>query len=95
MAYHVALTDQDYAALADVSAGTGTPIEELVHQAIQAIAERYAPNGSRQQVGSYEHPTGESDTSEEEAEDEALADLLGSDKPWLSDMVIEDRGPRA
>jgi hypothetical protein len=91
MAHHVALTDQDYAALADISAGTGIPIEELLHQ---AIAERYTPNGSRQQVGSYEQPTGESDTPEEEAEDDVLADLLGSDKPWLSDMVIEDRGPR-
>ena len=91
MAHHVALTNQDYAALTDISASTGIPIEELVHQ---AIAERYAPNGSRQHVGSYELPTGESDIPEEEAEDEALADLLGSDKPWLSDMVIEDRGPR-
>jgi hypothetical protein len=44
MAHQVALTDQDYAALADVSAGTGIPIEELVHQ---AIAERYATNGTR------------------------------------------------
>ena len=91
MAHQVDLTDQDYAALADVSAGTGVPIEELVHQ---AIAERYVTNGSRQQVGSYEYPSGEPDTPEEEAEDEELADLLGSDRPWLSDTVIEDRGSR-
>lgn len=39
-------------------------------------------------------PTGEPDTPEEEAELEELANQIGSDKPWLSDMVIEDRGPR-
>ena len=39
-------------------------------------------------------PTGEPDTPEEEAELEELANQIGSDKPWLSEMVIEDRGPR-
>lgn len=91
MVHQVAITDQDYAALEDISAGTGMPIEELVHR---AIAERYAPNGSRRQVGSYEYPIGDPDSPDEEAEDEELADLLGPEKPWLSDMVIEDRGPR-
>ncbi len=91
MAHQVPVTDQDYAALAHISAATGASIDELVHR---AIAERYAPNGSRQQVGSYEYPTGGADTPEDEAEDEELADLLGPEKPWLSDMVIEDRGPR-
>jgi hypothetical protein len=91
VAHHVAITDQDHATLADISASTGMPIEALVHQ---AIAERYAPDISRHQVGSYEYPTGEPDTPEDEAEDEELADILDPEKPSLSDMVIEDRGPR-
>jgi hypothetical protein len=39
-------------------------------------------------------PTGEPDTPEEEAELERLAQVIGSEHPWLSEMIIEDRGPR-
>jgi hypothetical protein len=45
-------------------------------------------------VGSYEYPTGEPVNPEEDAKDDELADLLGSDKPCPSEMIIEDRGPR-
>lgn len=44
--------------------------------------------------GVIEHiPTGEPITPEEEAERERLALLFGQGKP-VSEMVIEDRGPR-
>ena len=88
MTNQVTLTDDDYAALVAASARTGEPIEALVHE---AIADHFQP---LKQIGSYQYPTGEPDTSEDEAEDEELAQLLGPEKPWLSDMVIEDRGPR-
>ena len=97
MAHQIILTDEDYAVLAAAAASTGTPIEELVHQ---AIVERFVAPRPAQQVGSYQYPTGEPDTPEEETEpeeereDEALAASIGPEKPWLSDMVIEDRGPR-
>jgi hypothetical protein len=39
-------------------------------------------------------PTGEPDSPEDEAEDEELARLFGPERPWLSDIIIEDRGPR-
>ncbi len=45
----------------------------------------------------YRHPTDQPTTPEEEAEDKRLADLfgqVGADGKTVSDMVIEDRGPR-
>ena len=63
--------------------------ETLVHE---AIAARYPQQ--TQQMGSYIYPTGELDTPEEDAEEEAIAQRIGPQKPWLSEMVIEDRGPR-
>jgi hypothetical protein len=89
MAHHITVTDQDYAALADVSTRTGTPIEQLVHQAITQLA----PSPQKQSE-SLRYPTGEPLTPEEREEMERIAQKIGSDKPWLSDMVLEDRGPR-
>ncbi len=91
MAHQITLTDDDYAALSAAAARTGASIEELVHQ---AIAERLSAIESPRQIGSYQYPTGEPDTPEEEVEDEELAQLIGPEKPWLSEMAIEDRGPR-
>jgi hypothetical protein len=91
MAHQITLTDEDYAALAAASARVGTPMEQLLHQ---LITERFFPPAQAKQVGSYQYPTGEADTPAEEAEDEELARLVGPGKPWLSEMVIEDRGPR-
>jgi hypothetical protein len=84
------LSDDEFAALAAV-ARTGTPIEWLVHQ---AIAERFPPVTPTKQIGTCIYPIGAPLTEEEEAEIERLAQEIGSDKPWASEMVIEDRGPR-
>jgi hypothetical protein len=91
VAYQITLTDEDYTALAAAATRTGDSIEELVHR---AIAERFASRGQAKQIGSYQHPTGAPITDEEEEEMERLAQEIGPEKPWLSEMVIEDRGPR-
>lgn len=91
MAHHITLSEEDYATLLAASTRSGEPIETLVHE---VIAERFTPAQRRHQIGSYAYPTGELDTPEDEAEDERLAASFGHEKPWLSDMVIEDRGPR-
>lgn len=91
IAHQITVSDQDYAALVDASVRTGLPLEDLVHQ---AITETYGPAGTLGQTGSYAYPTGELDTAEDEEKDEELARRLGPEKPWLSEMVIEDRGPR-
>lgn len=88
MTYQIVLTDEDYAALMAASQQSGAPIERLVHD---AIAARYAVP---QQIGHYQYPTGAPIMPEERAENERIAEEMGSEKPWLSDMVIEDRGPR-
>ena len=90
MAHQIALTEEDYAALAAASAQTGEPIERLLHE---AIAARYPQEPPAGQVGNYRYPTGEPDSPEEEAEDEYLATSIGPGKP-LSEIIIEDRGPR-
>ena len=91
MAHQILLSEDDYAALRKVSAQRGEPIERLVHE---AIAAHYAAGAPAKQIGSYQYPTGEPLTQAEQAELARLAQELGSEKPWLSDMVIEDRGPR-
>jgi hypothetical protein len=88
MGRQITLTDEDYTALAAAAARTGATIEELVHQ---AIADKLP---IPKQIGSYQYPTGESITDEEEAEMERLAQKIGSEHPWASEIVIEDRGPR-
>ena len=90
MAHQIALSEEDYAALAAASAQTGEPIERLLHE---AIAARYPQEPPAGQVGNYRYPTGEPDSPEEEAEDEYLATSIGPGKP-LSEIIIEDRGPR-
>lgn len=90
MAYHITLSEEDYAALVAASTQTGEPIEQLVHE---AIAARYESPSQSWPIGNYRYPTGEPDSPEEEAEDDALATSIGPGKP-LSEIVIEDRGPR-
>ena len=90
MVHQIAVTDQDYAALTDISARTGTPIEQLVHQ---AISQQFA-SSPLEQSESIRYPVGEPLTLEEREEMERIAREMGSEKPWLSDMVLEDRGPR-
>ncbi|HEY7022879.1 MAG TPA: hypothetical protein VH349_17300 [Ktedonobacterales bacterium] len=89
MAYQITLSDDDYAALQAASKRTGEPVEALLHAAIAR-----ALNTQQQTIGSYQYPTGEPDTLEEEAEDERLAQSITPGSPTLSEMVIEDRGPR-
>ena len=89
MAYQITLSDEDYAALQAASQRTGEPVESLLHAAITR-----ALNTQQQTIGSYQYPTGEPDTPKEEAEDERLAQSIAPGSPTLSEMVIEDRGPR-
>ncbi len=91
MAVQITLSDDDYAALQAAAAKSGKPINDLVHE---AIVRQYTSSTAVQFKGIYSYPTDEPDTPEEEAEDEELAALLGSNHPWLSEMIIEDRGPR-
>lgn len=91
MAHQITLSDDEYAALVAASTRTGASIEELVHQ---ALAARFPASGPVKQIGSYSYPTGAPLTPEEREEMKRLAQELGSGRPWLSEMVIEDRGPR-
>ena len=90
MAYHITLSEEDYAALVAASTQTGEPIEQLVHE---AIAARYESPSPTWPTGNYCYPTGEPITDEEEEEMERLAQEIGPGKP-LSEIIIEDRGPR-
>ena len=90
MAYHITLSEEDYAALVAASTQTGEPIEQLVHE---AIAARYESPSPTWPTGNYRYPTGEPITDEEEEEMERLAQEIGPGKP-LSEIIIEDRGPR-
>lgn len=90
MAYQITLSEEDYVALVAASAQTGEPIERLLHKAIAAHYESQPP---AEQAGKYRYPTGEPDSPEEEEEDDILAVSLAPGKP-LSEIVIEDRGPR-
>lgn len=91
MAHQITLTDEDYAALAAAAKILGTSVNELLHQ---AIAERFPQGESASQIVSYRAPTGKPISALEETEMERLAQEIGSEKPWASEMVIEDRGPR-
>lgn len=102
MAYQITLTDDEYTALKAVAEQRGASVDALVHE---ALAREYEPSATPQPVPSLaevlyraghlrELATGEADTEEEEAELEEIARRIGPEKPWLSEMVIEDRGPR-
>lgn len=91
MAYTITLSDEDYAALAAAAARSGFTIEELAHQ---AIVTRFPASHPPQQIGKYQYPSGEPITDEEEDAMERLAQEIGSEHPWASEIVIEDRGPR-
>jgi hypothetical protein len=91
MAQQITLSDEDYAALVAAATRAGASIEDVLHR---AIAEQLQATRHARQAGSYQMPTGEPDSPEDEAEDEELARLFGPERPWLSDIIIEDRGPR-
>lgn len=106
MSYQVkfTLTDEEYTALTSESAQSGKPLEDLLHE---VLSQHIHPSSnqtfpfSRRDIQSYLYeegvteyiPTNESDTSEDKAERQYLAQLFGQGKS-VSDMAIEDRGPR-
>jgi hypothetical protein len=108
MAHQMMLTlsDQEYAALAAEAERTGQPVEAVLHAAIAPLLP--APNQPETSPAMTEREfveylyrkgvimniaTGESDSPEEEAEIERIAQKMAGSQP-LSEMVIEDRGPR-
>jgi len=92
MAYQIALSDEDYAALQVAASQRGESMESLLHT---AIARQYPmASATRPQLGTYSYPTHEPISAVLKAEMEQLATRLGDERPWLSEMVIEDRGPR-
>ena len=91
MAMQITLSDEDYATLAAAAAQRGAPIETLMHE---AISERFPMPAPTKQKGSYRYPNGKPLSPAMYAENERIANSLRSARPWVSDMVIEDRGPR-
>ncbi len=98
------LTDEEYTALVSESVQSGKSIEDLLHE---VLSQHIRPSSqqtyslTRRDIQSYLYeegvteyiPTDEPDTSKDEAEREHLAHLFGQGKP-VSEMAIEDRGPR-
>jgi hypothetical protein len=100
----ITLNDAEYAALSKEAAKRGKAIDYYLHE---VLTQHIEPSDSishsltSREIGEYlyregitEHlPTDEPDTPEVEAEREYLAHLFAQGKP-ISEMVIEDRGPR-
>lgn len=91
MGHHITISDEDYATLEAVSTRTGASIEEIVRRAVTEYVAK--PQSAAREV-SYLYPTGQRPSSAEREAMERLAEKIGPGKPWLSDMIIEDRGPR-
>lgn len=101
---NIALTDEEYKALL-AEAGRGEEVlEKHIHELLTQHLRRSLPGNcslSEREIQQhlsrrgivYRIPTGQPDTPEEESERKRLADLFGQGKP-VSEMVIEDRGPR-
>ena len=102
---NITLTDEEYKALAAEVGRDEELLEERLHELLaQHLRTLRSLKGSldtRDEMGQYlyesgliDHiPTHRPDTPEEAAERKRLADLFGQGKP-VSEMVIEDRGPR-
>lgn len=91
MAHQIILTDEDYATLEAVSARTGASVDDLVRR---AIAECFIASPPAPPRVTYSYPKGKRPSRAERDEMERLAEKIGPQKPWLTDMIIEDRGPR-
>lgn len=99
------LTDEEYTALTSESAQSGKPLEDLLHevlhQHIRPSASKQTYSLTRQNIQSYLYeegiteylPTDEPTQQGDEEERQHLAQLFAQGKP-VSEMVIEDRGPR-
>lgn len=105
MAHQITLTDDEYQRLSAAAAEQGKTIEELVRAALTAQLSP-PPSANKPAMterefeehlyrkGIIDHiPDHRPDTPEEEAERERLARSFGPGTP-LSEIVIEDRGPR-
>ena len=91
MAHQILISDDDYAALVATARQRGAPIEALVHE---AIAQNFATSTQPTSHGSYSPPTHTPIDPQLYAENERIAQSIGAKKPWASDMVSDDRGPR-
>lgn len=101
----VTLTDAEYKAFSREAAKSGKPLEAFLHEVLIQHIRPSTPTRTnslaRQDTQDYLYregiteyiPTNEPGTQEEDAEREYLAHLFGQGKP-VSEMVIEDRGPR-
>ncbi|HVB60732.1 MAG TPA: hypothetical protein VNE61_06005 [Ktedonobacteraceae bacterium] len=98
----IRLTDAEYKALLMEATQRGKPVESLLHEVLtQHIKPSRKQKLSPREIEEYLFREGiieriaieEPETPEEEAERAYLASLFGQGKP-VSDMVIEDRGPR-
>jgi len=84
MAHQIAVSDDDYAALAAAARERGTPIETLVHE---AITRNYAASAQGTLRGTYSVPTHGPIDPKLRAEYERIARSIGAQKPWASDIV--------
>jgi hypothetical protein len=91
MTHQIAVSDDDYAALVAAASERGTPIETLLHE---AIARNYVTSAQRTLLGSYSSPSHAPIDPKLRAENERIARRVVVRKPWASDIVSEDRGPR-
>ena len=105
MAYQmtITLTDEEYAALSEEAVRSGKPLEILLHetlaphlpkpQALQPMSDAEFTAYLYRKGIILNIPTNEPDTPEEYAEIERIAQKISSGQS-LSEMVIEDRGPK-
>jgi hypothetical protein len=101
MTYRITLSDQEYAALSDAAAQSGSDPEELLHRIIlnlQTTSQKKRPLTANEVVekqyreGKISHiPTRHPLTQAEREVRERRARRFAGGKP-SSDMVIEDRG---
>jgi len=102
VAYQITLSDQEYAALAAISAKTGTDPERLLHEMIQCLqtsSQRKHPLTAHELAQNQFHegkishiPTRHPLSPEEREARERRARRFAGGKP-ASEMVIEGRGP--
>ncbi len=105
---NITLTDEEYSALAAKAGRDEKLLEKRLHDLLaqdlraspplgRSLSERDIQRYLSHRGITYRIPTDQPDTPEEEAEDKRLADLfgqIGPDGKTVSEMVIEDRGPR-
>lgn len=105
---NITLTDEEYNALAAKVGRDEKLLERHLHELLaqhlhtslpiaRSLSERDIQHYLSRRGITYRISTDQPETPEEEAEDEQLADLFGQvglDGKTVSEMIIEDRGPR-